>query len=251
MKLTRRPPAILKQEWKFLSVSCNHGDLVDPVAVEAVLEFKSRWKPDAVVCLGDCFDTRCFRTGAKGGKDEAAKVGPDLNSGIEFLKKLRPTHFLCGNHEDRLWGLRDHYNAQISALATMLVERIETQLAVIGCKVVVPYDYKAHIMLGNMVFTHGTLFGTNASRDTAETWGKPVCHGHTHRAAIGYGRMYDNPMGICTGHLMDIKKATYAKNAKSTMGWSQGFAWGVYNDTRTVAWLHSQPQNETKWVLPL
>lgn len=249
MKTKPRAPAVVHQWRRFLAVSCSHGDLADNTALGAVLDFKRLWKPDTTVHLGDAFDTAAFRSGAKGSSDEAAEVLPDFDAGFDFLKRLQPTHFLCGNHEDRLWSLRSHFNAQVATLAQLLVERIETRLALLKCSIT-PYDFKAHIRLGNFAFTHGTVYGENASRDMAEMWGN-VIHGHTHRAAIGYGRRVDNPVGICTGHLLDVAKATYSKNRRSSLSWSQGFCYGEYSDHRTVAWLHSQPQGEIEWRLPL
>jgi predicted phosphodiesterase len=246
---SNRSPAVVKKWRRFLVVSCSHGDLADPVALAAVLRFKKSWGPDTTLHLGDAFDTRAFRTGAKGGSDEAASIFPDLDAGFAFLESLRPAWFICGNHEDRLWSLREHYNAQISALSTVLVERIESRCAEIGAKVI-PYGFKANMRLGNFTILHGTVFGENASRDHAEMWGNCI-HGHTHRAGIGYGRRADNPVGICTGHLLDVSRASYAKSRRSTMSWSQGFVWGEYSDTRTVCWLHSQPQGETEWRLPV
>ena len=84
----------------------------------------------------------------------------------------------------------------------------------------------------------------------AEVWGN-VIHAHNHRASMQTGRRTDNPTGVSVGALMDVRKAGYAKNRKSTYAWSAGFAFGEYTDSQTVVWLHQQPQDATEWRLPL
>ena len=237
-------------KWKrWFACGCSHGDLADPEALKAILRFRNHWNPETCIHLGDAFDTTAFRAGARGTKDEAAPVQPDLLSGIAFLKALRPDVFLCGNHEDRLWNLMEHPNAIVSALATDIVHDIEFTCRKLKCRVV-PYNYKAFVRLGDTKFLHGYLFNEQCCRDHAEAFGSCV-FAHAHRAGQAYGRRWDNPLGTCVGTLMRISAATYAKARRSTLAWSQGFAWGYYSDTRTITWLHTQPQGQTEWVLPL
>jgi len=111
-----------------MAVGCSHGDQIDPEAREAVLTFRDRWKPDAVIHLGDFLDLAAFRSGAirdSNDSDHAANISFDLSEGIEFLHELRPTHILCGNHEARLWRMQQSPNALIAHAASLTIDRIE------------------------------------------------------------------------------------------------------------------------------
>lgn len=240
----------ITKRWKrFLACGCSHGELADPKALAAVLRFKAEWKPEFTAHLGDAIDCTAFRSGAKGGKDEAAAVPPDVFAGIEFLESLRPQVYLFGNHEDRLVNLSTHFNAIVAGYASCILDEIRASSKKIKCQIV-PYDYKSFYQLGSFKLIHGTIYTENAARDHAEVWGN-VIHAHNHRASMQTGRRTDNPIGVSVGALMDVRKAGYAKNRKSTYAWSAGFAFGEYTERQTVVWLHQQPQDATEWRLPI
>ena len=110
-----------------MALGCSHGALACPKALAAILKFKQSFKPDLTAHLGDAFDTTAFRSGARGTKDEAEPIDPDIASGLDFLEKLQPTVFLFGNHEDRLTSLASHPNAmQTNAPAVLAARRYAT-----------------------------------------------------------------------------------------------------------------------------
>jgi predicted phosphodiesterase len=232
-----------------MAVGCSHGNMADPVAIKAVLKFRDAWKPHTTVHLGDFIDLAAFRSGAKGSNDESEPVRPDFDSGIRFLKDLQPQIVLAGNHEDRLWRLRESRSAIVAELATALVSDIERACRQLRCELV-PYRYKTYRTLGNYKLMHGYFYNENAARDHAEAFGNTI-YGHTHRTALEKGRRDDNPTGICPGTLSNIPNMDYAKTRKSTLSWAQGLVWGLYCDTRTICWLHEQPQDQPEWVLPI
>lgn len=234
---------------KFLAVGCSHGNRIDPIAAAAVLKFRDTWKPDFTAHLGDFIDLSAFRSGAKGTNDEAEPIDPDFEAGLDFIKDLRPSLIMAGNHEDRLWRLQNSPSAIVSKLAGDLVGQIEKACKAIKAKLV-PYEYKAHRMLGNYKLMHGVYYNENAARDHAEAFGN-VIFAHTHRVMLAKGRRDDSPTGICVGTLSNIPNMDYAKSRRATLGWAGGFVWGEYCDSRTVCWLHEQPQNQKEWVLPL
>ena len=113
------------RKWKrILAVGCSHGLHADPKALAAVLKFRDSYKPAHVVHLGDFIDTTAFRSGAKGSSDESEPVQPDVDGGLDFLEKLRPTLTLAGNHEARLWRLAKSPNAIIAHCATTVIGEI-------------------------------------------------------------------------------------------------------------------------------
>ncbi len=61
---------IVRKWKKFFAVGCSHGHLADQSALATALKFKSAWKPDTVMHLGDFMDLAALRSGAKGTPDE-------------------------------------------------------------------------------------------------------------------------------------------------------------------------------------
>lgn len=234
---------------RFLCVGCSHGDLADPKALAAVIDFKARWKPDFVAHLGDFIDMAAFRTGAKGNGDEAEPIEPDFQAGMDFLQELKPHIVICGNHEDRLWNLRSHPNAIVATLAARIVGNIQDTCKAIKAKLI-PYDYKAHYRLGDFKLMHGKFYNEMALRDHAEAYGNCII-AHTHKAGLMRGRRDDNPVCIGVGTLTKVENMDYAKNRRATLGWSQGLAFGVYDDRRAYAWLCEKSQNQKNWVFPI
>jgi hypothetical protein len=231
-----------------LAVGCSHGVYADQRAVSAVLKFREAFKPDVCIHLGDAFDVTALRSGAKGTPDEGAPIAPDIDGGILFLSLLKPTLFLWGNHEDRIDRLVYHHNAIVSALAGELKNALDKTCTDIGAEVV-PYRgiYQGR-EFGGFRYMHGAMFGENAVRDHAETFGN-VVFAHTHRAGMAVGRRSDSPRGFCVGTLTRMANLDYAKTRRSTLGWSQGFVWGYFKGTTSQLWLHEH-QGAGEWLLP-
>lgn len=231
-----------------MAVGCSHGNLISTAAEEAVLKFRKSYKPHFVAHLGDAVDTAAFRSGAKGTNDESVAVAPDVDSGLDFIRKLRPDVYLQGNHEDRLWKLANHHNAIVAGLAQEVIGEIRSLCKSLNCKIV-PYEYDQGFRLGNYLLMHGWYYNEMAARDHAEAFGN-VIFCHTHRIAMSKGRRADSPTGVNAGCLIDISTATYAKARRATLAWSNGFAFGEYCDDKLVVWLHEQPQGCSEWILP-
>lgn len=244
-----KPFSVTKKWKRIMAVGCSHGVYADPKAIAAVLKFKQEFKPVTTVHLGDFCDTTAFRAGAAGGLDEAVPVQPDIDGGLDFLKALRPTLILCGNHEGRVWRLATHFNAIVSECAKSVVERIETRAKLLKAELIPYKGVWAGKTIGGYFYTHGSIYGENATRDMAEMHGS-VVHAHTHRCSVSKGRRSDSPTGYCVGTLTNTMDTSYAQARRSTLAWSQGFVFGEYLDDKSVLWLHDQPRN-TEWRLPI
>jgi predicted phosphodiesterase len=241
--------ANINRKWtKFLCVSCSHGHLGDKSAQEAVLKFQDSYKPETVIHLGDYIDSTAFRSGARGTKDEAEMILPDLRAGLLFLERLRPTHVLNGNHDIRCWDLRGHPNAILSYAASSVVNEILTLRDKLGFRLVEEYGIDHYLRFGDATFTHGTWYNQLAVRDYAEHYGKCVM-GHLHRVQEMSGRRVDSPTAYCVGYLGDAKKFTYADRRREKSTWSQGFGWGEYSDKECIVNLCRKSKNG--WRLPL
>lgn len=242
-------PAATRKWKRLLAVGCSHGYMLDANAAAAVCKFIKSFKPHIVIHLGDFCDTTAFRAGAKGQPDEGMPIEPDVDGGLNFLKAIKPSIVFCGNHEDRLWRLRNSPNAIVSMCAEEVIRRIETTCSLMRATLV-PYHIRTGWRkIGNYRFGHGYMYNVSAARDHAEAVGN-VVFAHTHRTMLDKGRRIDNPTGICVGTLSDIPNMDYAKARRQTLGWSQGFVWGEYTDDECQLWLHEHPQGKSQWRLP-
>lgn len=231
-------------------VGCSHGEFIDPVACNAVLAFKERWKPDITGHLGDFLDTTAFRSGAKGTADESRSIEPDIELGLNFLRDLHPSYIFCGNHEARLWHLAKSPNAIVRKCAEDIILRIRVRASLCNAELIETWGIAGWRQIANYKFMHGYMFSENSCRDHAEAHGN-IVFAHTHRAGIAKGRRDDSPTGMCVGTLSNIPNMDYAQARRATLSWSGGFVWGEYCEDRCVLWLHEQPQNQKEWVLPI
>lgn len=245
--------ANINKQWKrILVVGCSHGHLADPDAIKAVLEFKSRWKPQFTVHLGDFLDLACCRSGANGTPDQAVDPTPDLQMGLEFLNDLRPQLVFSGNHEGpRLRRLMLSGNALISRAALSIQNEIDETIKTLKAEYIPYTGVWQHRKISDFKLLHGYMYGENATRDHAEKHGKCITS-HTHRASQQAARRDDDAMGYNVGTLSNIPCMEYAANRASTLAWRQGFVWGEFCDNSSSLWLHTERTN-TKgiWRLPL
>lgn len=220
--------------WKRgLAVSCSHGQYADPASLNEVIRFKKAWNPHVTLHLGDALDFTAFRAGAKGTKDEAAKIELDFAAGTRFLERLEPTHFFMGNHEDRITKLLDHPNAITSYAASKVMGEISDLCRKMHARVV-PYDNEeGWVKFGDTRFGHGFMFNEMGIRDHAEAYGKCVI-GHLHTPGMAHGRTLDPSVCYCVGWLGRNQMASYAKTNKSRHKWNNGYVWFEYNDQATV-----------------
>ena len=245
--------ANITKHWKrFLAVGCSHGNHINPIAEAAVLKFRESFKPHTIAHLGDFCDTAALRRGATGSSDESEPIGPDIEAGLAFLRKLRPTIVLVGNHEIRAYHLQSHKNAIVSDCAMNIVSRFQKQMKALKAEYVEGWSIRDFRMIGNYKIMHGYIFNENACRDHAEAEGN-IIFAHTHRAGMAKGRRSDNPTGISVGTLSTIANHDYASARRATHAWSGGLCYGEYCDgerARTVPVIYEQPQTETEWRLP-
>jgi len=232
-------------------IAVKHGKYADPTAIEAVLTMREKWNPQICVHLGDWCDTTAFRSGAVGTSDESEPVAPDIDGGIAFLKQYRPTHVLDGNHEDRIPRLLNSNNALIAYAANQATNYIDESFVKIGCRRIPYTGVFQRLVVGNVTFTHGTIYNENSARDMAEMYGGHVIFGHTHRAQIGEGRTIKESTGYCVGTLTRRGEMDYAKCRRATLGWRQGIAYGEIGPKDSAVWLITRGEFNQEWRLPL
>ncbi len=236
---------------RFMVLGCSHGHLQDDDAIKAALLFKKHWKPHRTFHAGDFIDTAAFRSGAHGTADQAVELKGDLGHGLNFLRSLEPTDVLNGNHEIRLWNAARHFDAVKSYAAQSMIDDIRDVLRKLKANYVEDWSVRAHIPLGNSKVIHGIMFGEQANRDHAETFGN-VIHAHTHRPGQSTGRRDDSVLATAVGTLMDVRKARYADSRRSTLSWAHGIAYGEFRENECHTFLTTCPAGQAaNWRLPV
>ena len=226
-------------------VGCSHGIYADPQALDAVHRFKQAYKPHKVYHLGDFIDLSAFMGGSNG---EGDRVRPDLDGGIEFLKRMEFTDVLAGNHEARLWRDLKSANELKVLAAETAIEEIETTCLKLHANL---YPYSGiwqAVRLANWLLTHGTIYNENSARDMAEMYGN-VMFAHTHKPMVQTGRRFDQPIGMSVGTLTRRGAMEYANTRRSTLGWGQAFIYGEYNDDKAYPQIHIH-DGGPEWKLP-
>ena len=233
-------PAVVQRWKKFIICSCSHGELIDPVAEKALLTFRDEYKPDILAHLGDSVDTQAWRAGAKGSADETHSVSDDIETGLNFLARLRPTIFFNGNHEFRIWKAVQSPNAIIAHAASLTVKRFrEFMEHEIRCRFVESYDWQTSWAMLNddTLMGHGISFSQNAVRDHALKMGRNCFIGHLHIQDTASALMHGGPWCACVGYLGQWNKFHYADLWASKMRWQTGIVYGEKTDTQ-IQWQH-------------
>lgn len=208
---------------KGVFVTDNHGCEQEEAAVKAFFKFLKDWKPEIRIHGGDCFDLKALRKQADG-EEKRASLQLDFQMGTEFLYRLKPTVFLNGNHDQRLWDHAAKNNGPISDLCGQCITQLEKDLKKLNCKVHLPYDKRKGIYtLGHLKAAHGYCLGVNAAREMARTYGT-VMFGHNHTSQQVAVEGLETRIGFGSGCLcdlnMDFQRAS-VKTLAHNHGWFQ------------------------------
>jgi hypothetical protein len=144
-----------------------------------------------------------------------------------------------------------HRNAIVAYAAQQATDYIDRTFVEIGCRRI-PYDgVFQKLVIGDVTFTHGTIYNENSARDMAEIYGGKVIFGHTHRSQQAEGRTIKESTGYCTGTLARRGEMDYAKARRATLGWRQGLVYGEIGPKDSAVWLITRGEFDKEWRLPL
>lgn len=232
---------------KFLCAADVHGDMQDESANRVLFEFVKMWKPDIRVMAGDLFDFRPLRKGAS--EDERYQsLRDDLKAGKDWFNRFKPNYFLRGNHDERLWDLRDNGKGVAADYAADGVAEIEAMVRAHRCKML-PYHKRDGVLrLGSLKILHGFHCGVNAARQTALIYGSSL-FGHVHtideHSIPGLERRVARSIGaLCR---LDME---YNSRQPNSLRHAHGFAYGVLNERTGHYHVWQGECVEGKWLLP-
>ena len=229
---------------RFIFASDNHGDMASPDAIKALKYFMREFKPDVRIHGGDCFDLRCLRRGA-GDDEQHEDLRADIDAGLDFMASFRPTHWLRGNHDERIVDAINSPNPVMRRFASLAWEEI---MDVVGKAQVLPYCKRRGVLkIGSLHFVHGFTSGMYAAKKLAEIYGN-VLGGHTH-ACDAYSIPGLEPrIGRCCGSLCALD-LPYNRAHLNTLRQSHGFAYGLIYPNGDHRVYQAQPINGA-WLFP-
>jgi len=197
---------------KLLICPDTHSQFCDMSALQIMLDFRDDWKPTKTIHLGDLVDCEAISSFPK---DDAMPLDKEFDIARHHLDLIRPTHYLMGNHEERIQRPA-LVNKSIRNLLS--IERnLDLEARGIEWK---PYGATEWFEFGKMKFMHGNYHGEHAGKQHASAYGC-VCFGHTHRISQYTVKGIDER---ATGFNIGTMTKTHMDYCKTMTGWTQGFA---------------------------
>ena len=208
------------KRWIFFSDT--HGDMCDPGTMDVVRRFCRDFKPEIRVAGGDHFDLRCLRKGASE-EEEFEALDPDIEAGKAFFSWYKPTHWLRGNHDERMWEATRSRNPVLARFARKCIS--EEIMPAVGNLRMLPYHKRLGVLrLGHLKMIHGFHCGLLAAKHAANIYGSVLMgHGHAvdHYSIPGLEPRVGRMVGC--GCQLDMD---YNERQPNTLRQSHGFAYG-------------------------
>lgn len=225
---------MVKAPRRFVVVGDNHGDMADPVSVEALWAFMGDWKPHIRVHLGDNWDFRNLRKGASD-EEKKASLEQDWAAGTEFMTRFfrgpGEKHFLRGNHDERMWDFLNSATGILRDYAADGVKRIEAIMRRHRVKML-PYDSALGVLpLGDLTAVHGYHTGIGACRQHANIY-RNCIFGHVHTIESSPVTALEPAEARSIG-CMCIRDMDYVNRKTGKLRWGQGWVYGVLFDDGT------------------
>lgn len=232
---------------KFLLGTDIHGDKQDPDANRVFFKFRDMWQPEIRICGGDLWDFRPLRQKASA-EERAEDMEPDFDAGARWFDKYAPTHYLRGNHCERLWELANSNIGVERGFAKKGVEAITALVKKHKCKML-PYHKRDGILqIGHLKVLHGFFTGEHAAKETAGVYQSCLFgHGHCIQAHSVAG--LERRMARQVGCLCKLDMPYNARHVK-TLRHAHGFAYGVVNKSNGTYHVWQAEEIGGVWMLP-
>ncbi len=211
---------------RFIAAFDVHGDKQDKQANEAFFKFTAQWKPHIRIFGGDLWDFRPLRSKANDEeKRESMKV--DFEAGMDWLKRFKPDYFVRGNHDERLWDLKEADNGVRSDYAALGILEIEKETKSMGCRMLPYHKRDGLLRIGHLKVLHGFACGIYAARNTALVYGSCL-FGHVHDITEHSIPGLERRVARSCACLCDLDMP-YAARTPNTLRQANGWAYGVIN----------------------
>ncbi len=189
----------------------------DPVVDKIVTEFLADFKPHDRVAGGDWQSVDQVSSFVS---ESRTHLKDEFAANRRILRKWKITHYLEGNHEERLRRI-GNLNERLRSLAD-LQENLE--LEKMGIKFLPYHPIKGVLQIGHLKVLHGFYTNEYVASKTARTYGTCV-FGHAHRFQTFWPKAaFNTHVGYSIGMLGSLDQPYTVDRAP--MGWAQGFAFG-------------------------
>lgn len=233
---------------KFLAGFDLHGQHQEEEVVEKFFDFSELWKPQIRIAGGDIWDFSPIRTKA----NEAEKrqsMEEDYDAGMDFIRRWRPTVFLRGNHDERLWDAKLNGVGPLKDLATAWVDNIETLLAKIKCQMFPWHKRLGIYQMGQLCVIHGFFVGETACKRHAIVYGSCL-HGHTHSVDSASVAGLQKREARAAGCLCELD-FDYNRGQPLSLRQGHGWAYGIVNTKTGDYHLWQARDLGGRWLLPI
>lgn len=213
----------------FIAATDLHGIEQDRTAVKVFKGFVEGFDKKAIkIFTGDLWNFAALRRQAAE-HEKSIRLKEDFEAGLEFLEWYRPSLFIRGNHDERLWDAvsidRIKHSGWKAELAQTYITKFEAFAKDMKIKVL-PYNKASVFRIDGMAFAHGFGSGESLTENMAKTYGN-VIFGHGHRiertpvmqsgrAVTGY------QIGCLCRDDMDFVRSDLGA-LKQEQGWAYGF----------------------------
>jgi len=232
---------------RFLAGFDIHGKLQDAEANRVFFEFAELWKPDYRICGGDLWDFSPLRKGASA-DDQRESLSDDFKAGCKWFNRFKPTHFLRGNHDERIYDLAEHGCGVAADFAAEKVSEIAAMVNHHKTRML-PYHKRDGVLrLGRLKMLHGFACGVNAARQTALVYGSCI-FGHVHtideHSIPGLERRVARSVGcLCS---LDL---SYSNRQPNTLRQAHGFAYGIIDKVTGTYNVWQAEAINGRWIIP-
>ena len=224
-----------------------HGVYQDKASNDAFFKFLDLWKPAIRIAGGDIWDFKQLRKKADA-YEKRESMAVDVQAGKEWLERLQPTHYLRGNHCERLWDLAQQSEGIVADYAKLIVNNLEELVTKMRCQMF-PYNKREGVMrLGDLKVIHGYRAGITAARMSAKTYGS-VLMGHGHQIQQAAIEGLDQRTGFMGGCLCKLE-LEYNRAQEGSLTWEHGFPYGVVDLDSGLFQLWQARELDGKWLLP-
>ena len=243
--LGRLSPAIIGKFTTFSACFDSHGKYINWNTANAFLDHMKAFKPDLCIHGGDAFDFSCLRSAATP-EEKGLAILDDVDEGLNFLGLMKPTHFIRGNHDDRIYEKLNFVDARLEAQrdndpmertskATSALEALGAS-DVLGrikdlfkkCKTIeIPYKRGSSLKVGQQHFAHGMFCGDSAAKKMAEQYCGNVLFGHIHCFDSATLPNVQRWIGQSVGDLADDERMDYQRKQPRSLKHENGWVYGA------------------------
>lgn len=245
--MKNKSPHATRKWTKWVAGFDPHGVYQDPEANRAFFKFIEHWKPEIRIAGGDICDFKQLRKKSDA-HEKRESMAIDLAEGKLWLEKLQPTHFLRGNHDERLWDLAEQSEGVVQDYAKLIVRDLESLVGKMKCRMY-PYSTRHGVMaLGSLKVFHGFRCGVSAARMSAKTFGSCM-FGHIHQFQLSTIEGLEQRTGFAIGCLAKLDME-YSRHQEGALTHEHGWSYGVVDLKSGAFQVWTARKIGGVWLLP-